>query len=44
MTTTNEIPEGYMLVSIEDYNNKIKLLKEKDAEIFKLKLLLLEEE
>jgi major membrane immunogen (membrane-anchored lipoprotein) len=30
-------PEGYMLASIEDYNNKSKLLKEKDAEINRLK-------
>ena len=31
------VPDGYMLVYIEDYNNKTKLLKEKDAEIAKLK-------
>jgi len=30
-------PEGYMLASIEDYNNKSKLLKEKDVEINRLK-------
>ena len=31
------IEDGYMLVYIEDYNNKTKLLKEKDAEIARLK-------
>ncbi len=35
--------EGYMLVSIEDYNNKSKLLKEKDAEIVYLNELLRDE-
>ena len=32
------IGEGYILVSIEDYNNKTKLLREKDAEITRLKI------
>ena len=34
-----DIPGGYILVSIEDYNSKTKLLKEKDAEILRLKKL-----
>ena len=36
-TSTPIIEDGYMLVYIEDYNNKTKLLKEKDAEIARLK-------
>ena len=35
--TTPIIEDGYMLVYIEDYNNKTKLLKEKDTEIARLK-------